>query len=319
MKRFSPFATLIGLILFAVILSRVDLRASLDLLGKTSPLWIGAAFLLLSPEILLKSLRIRRLAAEAGHLIGVKDAVHVYLSGQPLASVTPAKLGDVARVLLLSQKSGMGTPQALAVHVADKVLDLAALALLASIGLITLIADAQQTHAAWSALAGIGVGVALMTAFLNRGWVRRFVKPVVLALAPEKVARSLHSHGREFYRHFETFFLPLRRLAGPLALSLLAWETAIARAWICSTALGLPLTFWNLQWLLPVVIMVEFLPISIMGFGTREASLFVFFAGISRESLVSFSLLTVVVGPLASALLGIPAAASLKMPEGRRP
>jgi hypothetical protein len=318
LKRFSPFATLIGLALFALILSRVDLKTSLGLLGGASPSWVAAALLLLFPEILLKSLRIRRLAAGAGHRLGLGDAVKVYLSGQPLASVTPAKLGDVARVLLLSRRSGMDTPCALAVHVADKVLDLAALALLASIGLITLIADARQTHAAFTALAGIGVGVALMAAFLNRGWVKRFVKPVVLALAPEKVARALHSHGREFYRHFETFFLPLRRLSGPLLLSLLAWETAVARAWVCAMALGLPLGFWHLQWLLPVVIMVEFLPISIMGFGTREASLFMFFPAVAREGLVSFSLLTVVVGPLASALMGIPAAASLGSPEGRK-
>jgi len=236
----------------------------------------------------------------------------VYLSGQPLASVTPAKLGDVARVLLLSQKSGLSTAPALAVHVADKILDLAALGLLASVGLITLIAESRQTGPAASALAGILVGVSLVAAFLNRGWVRRFVKPVVLALAPDKVANSLHTHGREFYQHFEAFFLPLRRMNGPMILSLLAWEVAILRAWLCAQALGLPMTFAQLQWLLPVIIMVEFLPISVMGFGTREAALFVFFAGIvGQEGLISFSLLTVLVGPLTTALIGIPAAATI--------
>lgn len=318
MRRYSPFAYLIGLALFGIILSRVDLRTTMGLLGGAAPWFVAAALLFLTPEILLKAWRIRLLVREAGRRITLGSALRVYLSGQPLASVTPAKLGDVARVLLITRKATMDTPQALAVHVADKVLDLAALALLASIGLITLIADSRQTHTAWSALAGIAVGVALMAAFLNRGWVSRFIKPVVLALAPEKVARALHSHGRDFYRHFETFFFPLRRLAGPMLLSLLAWETTVVRAWLCAGSLGLPIDFWQFQWLLPVVITVEFLPVSVMGFGTREAALFVFFPSVAPEALVSLSLLTVLVGPLASALLGIPAAASLGAPEARR-
>jgi len=318
-KRFSPLLFLIGLVLFALILSRVDISTCWQLLKNANPGWVTLAFLFLVPEVLLKAWRIRQLTRETKHSLSLTDATLVYLSGQPLASVTPAKVGDVARVLLLSKRSGMSMAQTLAVHVADKVLDLAALGLLASIGLITLISESQETGPYWSALAGIGVGILLMAAFLNRNWVSRFVKPVILALAPKRAADDLHHHGREFYHHFESFFLPIGRLTGPFLLSLLAWEAALVRALFCAKALSLPLDFIHLQWLLPVVAIVEFLPISIMGFGTREAALFLFFGKwVKPEGLIPFSLMMVLVGPLASAVLGVPVAALIEPNATRR-
>ena len=105
-------------------------------------------------------------------------------------------------------------------------------------------------------------------------------------------------------------FQPISRVIGPFLLSLLAWEAAFTRAYFCALALGLPLSFLKVALLLPVVVVVEFIPISIMGLGTREAALFLFLASdqLPLSSLLPFSLLMLLVGPLFVSLLGIPAA-----------
>ena len=70
-----------------------------------------------------------------------------------------------------------------------------------------------------------------------------------------------------------------------------------------------------------MVIVIEFIPITILGFGTREAALFLFFASaqVATSGLLSFSFLMVLAGPLFTSLVGIPFAMKLSasVPEKR--
>jgi uncharacterized protein (TIRG00374 family) len=134
-----------------------------------------------------------------------------------------------------------------------------------------------------------------------------------LFLAPQKLAEQLSAHGREFYNNLLSLFVPSSRLPLPFALSLAAWVEVLVRTYFCSMAVGLPLSFVTIYLLLPIVIVLEFLPITVLGFGTREAALFFLLASpaVSKAGLLSFSLMTVVAGPLITALVGIPASTKL--------
>jgi hypothetical protein len=74
-------------------------------------------------------------------------------------------------------------------------------------------------------------------------------------------------------------------------------------------ALGLSIPYLKLVLLIPVMVVVELLPISILGFGPREAALFMLFttSAVHQEDLAVFSILMAVGGPIFAALLGIPA------------
>jgi glycosyltransferase 2 family protein len=312
LKRLQPLALLFGLVLLAVLLTRLDLAASWDVLRRADPSLLALALLSFPPEVLFKGWRIKFLAGRLGAKLSLWDATRIYLAGQPLACLTPAKLGDVVRVVGLSKKAHLTTAPALAVHVADKVYDLASLALWASVGLLTLLLDQRHRGPALAALAGILLGGLLVAFFTNRTWVRSVAKPLVEALAPKPLAQELHHHGRQFYDSFPSLLSP-SALFPALVQSLGAWTATVVRAVFCAKALAIALPAADVALLLPAVIMVEFLPISIMGFGTREAALFLIFASpaLPRESLLSFSLLTVAVGPMLSALLGVPAASAM--------
>ena len=104
-------------------------------------------------------------------------------------------------------------------------------------------------------------------------------------------------------------------------ISLGAWITVWIRAYFCTLALGLPLSFFFIAMMLPVVVVIEFIPVTILGFGTREAALFVFFASthVDRSGLLSFSMMMVLAGPLGTALMGIPFAMRLTSTVGTKP
>ena len=299
----------------------VDLSSAWNILKEANPFWVGASFLFLAPEILFKALRITALARTFHSKLWVKDSSCIYLAGQPLAAITPAKLGDIVRVLGISRWGNLRNHSAFAVHVADKVYDLLALGLLAATGLITFIVQTEFHGPAVAALSGIGLGVILMVLFLNPQWMRTIIKPLLLLLAPKQLAEKLSAHGREFYSNLLNLFQPSRRILLPFALSLGAWITVWVRAYFCALALGLPISFFFIAMMLPVVVVIEFIPITILGFCTREAALFLFFASthVDKSGLLSFSMMMVLAGPLGTALMGIPFAMRLTSSVGTKP
>ncbi len=307
MRRFSHFSFLLGPILFIALLKMVDLPTTWNLLASAHPLWVTAAFVFIVPEVLIKGIRLMVLSRSFNSCLSLKDSIWIYLAGQPLGAVTPAKLGDVVRVWGIGRLGSMRTHSAFAVHVADKVYDLLALVLLAATGLITLIAQKEFKGPAVAALMGIGFGILLMGFFLNPQWMRSIIKPLLLFLAPKKLVEQLSAHGHEFYKELLKLFQPTDRLVLPFLISLSAWVVVLVRTYFCAQAVGLPLSFITIYLIMPVVIVIEFLPITILGFGTREAALFFLLASplVSRSGLLSFSLLTAVAGPILTALAGI--------------
>ncbi|HVZ80728.1 MAG TPA: lysylphosphatidylglycerol synthase transmembrane domain-containing protein [bacterium] len=318
MRRLSSFSFLLGLLLFILLLSMVDLPTVGRLLAQADWKWMALALLFILPEVLIKALRLKALARTFGSHLPFSKANWIYLAGQPLGAVTPAKLGDIVRVLGIGRWGNLKPHSAFAVHVADKVYDLLALVLLAATGLITLIAQSQFKGPAVAALMGIGMGVLLMALFLNPQWMRVILKPLLLFLAPRKLADQLRAHGTEFYRNLLSLFLPSQRLTVPFALSMAAWLVVLVRTYFCAMALGLPMPFITIALLLPIVIVIEFIPITILGFGTREAALFFFFTTplVTHAGLISFSLMTVLAGPLLTSLIGIPCAIRMGQSTG---
>ena len=312
MKRLKPFAVLIGLLLYVLILRKAGIRDSLDLLAKVQWGWLFLSFLFVVPEVAFKALRFQLLVRRLGSHISYKDATDVYLSGQPLSTLTPSKLGDIVRVLGLSRWAKLPLPAALSVHVADKVYDLLALGLLACVGVLDLLTNTAKQETALTILLGIFLGALLMGLFLHPGWMRSIVKPVLMSLAPKKLASRLSTHGGEFYQKLQELFNPAGRVALPFLISILAWAVVIVRAYLCVLALNLPIPFGPLTLLLPVVIVIEFIPISVLGFGLREWGMGLFFSEyVLQSSLNSLGLLFLLTGPITAALLGVPAAMRL--------
>jgi uncharacterized protein (TIRG00374 family) len=299
----------------------VDLKAAWALLTASNLYWVALSFVFILPEVVLKGYRIRNLARTFNSPLSLPDANFIYLAGQPLGAITPAKLGDIVRVWGIAKLGNLRNHAAFAVHVADKVYDLLALLLLAATGLITLIAQAEFKGPAVAALMGMGFGILLMASFLNPQWMRSVIKPLLLLLAPKNLAEQLSAHGQEFYKELSKLFQPTGRLLMPFLLSLSAWAVVLLRTYFCSMAVGLPLSIVTIGLIMPVVIVIEFLPITILGFGTREAALFFFLASsaVSKEGLISFSMLTVVAGPLLTALAGLYCAMKLSDLVAKKP
>jgi len=154
-KRLKPFAVVLGLGLYALILKKAGLHDCLDLLAKVQWGWLALSFVFIVPEVAFKALRFQVLVRRLGAQISLKDASDVYLSGQPLSTLTPSKLGDIVRVLGLSRWGKLPLTAAFSVHVADKVYDLLALGLLGCVGVLDLFTMTARQDTAAAILAGL--------------------------------------------------------------------------------------------------------------------------------------------------------------------
>lgn len=100
-------------------------------------LWVSLAVLSVLVNILLKGIRWYRLTAEVGRRAGIPRVIAANVAGQLLNFIYPARAGDVSRVLIVGQ-GGREKAYALGSVVLEKLIDLAAYALLAVVLLILL-------------------------------------------------------------------------------------------------------------------------------------------------------------------------------------
>ncbi len=310
MKRLRPFAFLIFIALIVYVVSKLNLPSSWDRLKQLNPWLLLLAVVGGVPEYLFKSLRLRSFVARAKSHLSVKQSILTFLSGQPLASVTPGKLGDVSRIVLLNRLGKVSMPVALAVHVADRIYDLAAIVFLGIMGLVYYISTFSGESSALGTFIGMLCGMLLILALINPRWIKFVLKPIVAGLLPKNLASKISHHAGEFNSSLHSLLIPSFKIFGPFVLSVLAWQAAILRSYLLVVALGIPLAYGKFAFLWPIAIVVELLPISILGFGPREMAMFVLFTTsvVRQEDLFAFDLLNVVSGPILTAVVGIPAA-----------
>jgi len=268
----------------------------------TSLLWLSAALLATFVGVLLSALRWQRVLTALGLAVSTTTLVRHYLAGQFVGNFLPTTIGgDVLRVSRLAATNGE-IPRTVASVVLERLTGWLVLPVLTLFALtvnpgLRRVAPVPASTAMWLAvttLVALGVLVALAASprFGGRltstaGW-RRFTGAVHLGLD-----RVRHQPG----------------LAFEVLTAGFAYQLAVMlAAFLSAKALGLPVGWTAILAFFPVVAIVQVLPLTVGGLGTREAAL-VFFLhplGVAQVDAVALGLLVYLVN-LGISLLGAPA------------
>jgi glycosyltransferase 2 family protein len=196
--------------------------------------------------------------------------------------------GDVWRVADTAPAAGSKTV-ATTIVLVDRAIGLVALFIVAALG---------AAGARWLGVtvpgvqwlwAGVGVGLAAAVPFL--------VAPRLLTLLLAPVRATGHRWALERALTFEGAFTRFRArpaaLAGAFAGAIGVQVVIVAFYFFTAHGLGIPLPFVLAGVLVPISLAVQMVPVSINGFGVREAVFVFFFArfGLPNESAVALSLL----------------------------
>src|SRR3989338_9187442 len=125
-ENLVKIAFAVTLVLLTYVFLKLDLKELLKILaGIKFPLF-SAALLTLISELLLKALRLKILIGPEGKS-SIGDNLMVTLIGLPFGTITPGRIGDLAKTYTLSKKSGARMAKSLAIVVMEKDLDFSAL------------------------------------------------------------------------------------------------------------------------------------------------------------------------------------------------
>jgi glycosyltransferase 2 family protein len=280
---FSTLKILISAALLYFALRKVDLAALFARIDVSSLGWIGMAIAVAFLQIFIGVLRWREISAECGAPLPTRQAMRFNVIGTFFNQTLPSSIGGDAVRLWLVARSGHGWRAATYSIFVDRAIGLIALAVVVVASLpwsYRLITDPHGRSALllvdFAALAG-GLGFLVLGRlpwpWLKHWWVTH------------------HFHACSVIANRVLF----SRAHGPkvAVLSLLVHVLAVVIAWCVVQSIAAPVLFGQVFQLVPPVMLITMLPISIAGWGVREATMGLAFgyAGLMTSEGVNISLL----------------------------
>lgn len=279
----SSLKILVSAALLYLALRNVDFHELVSRFNVASLGWIGLAIAATFLQIFIGVLRWREVSAECGAPLELIQATRYNLIGTFFNQTLPSSIGGDAVRLWMLARAGAGWRAATYSIFVDRAIGLIALAVVIVASLpwsYRLISDPNGRSALlfvdFAALAG-GLGF-LVLGWLQWPWLKRWWA-------------THHLHACSVIANRVIF----SRTRGPkvAVLSLLVHVLAVVIAWCVVRSIAAPVLFWQVFQLLPPVMLITMVPISIAGWGVREASMGLAFgyAGLVASEGVNISLL----------------------------
>jgi uncharacterized membrane protein YbhN (UPF0104 family) len=280
---FSTVKILISAGLLYLALRKVNLLDLASRINIASLGWIGAAIAVTFLQIFVGVLRWCEISAECGAPLPTRQAMRFNLIGAFFNQTLPSAIGGDAVRLWLVARAGAGWRAATYSIFVDRAIGLIALSIIIVASLpwsYNLISDPNGRSALllvdFVALAG-GLGFLALGA-LHWPWLKRWWA-------------THHIHACAVIANRVIF----SRRRGPkvAVLSLLVHVLAVVIAWCVVQSIAAPVTFAQTFQVIPPVMLITMLPISIAGWGVREATMGLAFgyAGLMTNEGVNVSLL----------------------------
>lgn len=276
--------------LIAVLLWRIDVGQLLRTAANAAPTWLLASLVIYLAMILASAWRWGVLLAAQHVRLGFRDLTSSFLVATFFNNFLPSNIGgDVVRISDTAPPAGSKT-LATTVVLIDRGIGLLGLVFVAAVA-----ASAGRSSGAAGPVgpvllwAGLGLGaIAVTPALVNPHAFVRLLHPL-RALHPEWISERIARLTSALVRFRETPAALARCFAGAVAVQLLlvVFYQAIAYSLHVDIALS------DLAFIVPVTFIVQMLPVSMNGFGVREATFGFYFTriGLTLEAALLVSLL----------------------------
>ncbi|MDP7282558.1 MAG: lysylphosphatidylglycerol synthase transmembrane domain-containing protein [Candidatus Undinarchaeales archaeon] len=289
----SRVLPIIGVSLFAYILYRVGPLSIWQEFKGINLYYFCIAVLLLIPTMLIKAYKWQGILKNLDFHYPLLESFKVVLISYFIGSITPARLGDFSRAAYLKQK-GMPLVRGFTSILIDRIFDIG----LMLVGAVICVLTFSNLYGATSFFVRVMVvfaicftiGLFLLT---RKNFMRKMLRPFFYFLVPDRFHIKMKTAFDEFYSTV-LHFIKTPAPSISLALSTISsWLLAFLSLYFGAMALGIPISYFMILLILPFTTLVEALPISFSGIGTRDAVLILLFTllGLSSTSAVSFSIM----------------------------
>jgi uncharacterized protein (TIRG00374 family) len=288
LKRFLPLLKLAfsaGIIAF--LYARSDRTAFAAILRAADPRWIIPFYAICLVNTALSAAKWRLLLQADGIHIRLGSLTASYLIGTFFNLFLPSSIGgDSYRVYDVARRSSRAA-EGFASVFADRLTGFLALATWGLVFSVIAFTRVPNPALIWIPVLFFGLLAALTTALLQRRlllWGLRITRL-------DRVAK-VYAFAEKFLGSIDTYRRNPRLLAQTMAISFAFQFLLIVAVWMVGRMLGVPVGFTYFCAFVPMVTLLEALPITVFGLGVRDASYAFFFSqvGASREQGLSLAL-----------------------------
>jgi len=288
MKK-TPFLHLIGILIFIIILMKLDLSKTFKILANTNIPFFILSLIIFFPMLIIKCFRWNYIKKTQHMNYPLKDSILMYFSGFYIGILTPGRLGEFVKVLYLTKDKHPFGKSFLTVFL-DRLLDLMFLFLSSYLSLLIFINILKKEFYILSTfiIASLFIFIILI---LNKNLTKKVFMLLFNLFIPKNYKKKLKLSFYDFYNGLKLF--NKKHLFVIFLLTAFSWILYFVQVYFLALAININIPFLYLLASITVAATFTLIPISISGIGTRDITLIFFFSllGISKELAVSLSIL----------------------------
>jgi uncharacterized protein (TIRG00374 family) len=302
MNFIKKYSFLIGLGIFFFIILKLDLPKLAVVLGQINYFYLFLASLLAFPFLLAKAYRWNYLKKRQNISYGLKDSFLMYGTGMCLGILTPGRLGELSKIIYLKNDHYSIGKSSVSV-ILDRISDLLFLLIFSYLGMFFFFSFFQDFILLLSSI--LIFGLFLLIIFLQTNLIQVSLKKIFGFIVPAKYQKSWKLNFQDFiidlkiYKSKDYLFIFL--------ITVFSWLIYYLQMFFLAKSININnISFLYLSITVAIAGLLTLLPISVLGLGTRDAILILFFSVflISNETTVSFSMLILLMSIL-TALIGL--------------
>jgi uncharacterized protein (TIRG00374 family) len=228
----------------------------------------------------IKSLRWRMLIHNEGVVYSKYKAFAAFMSSDAIGIVTPGRIGEIARLYYVRQETPINFYSAFKTIVSDRIFDFTMLGWFGLSGMLFYFKTFGDYPGLYYAL---GVFVVFVIGYVV------VIKLLAKILNYKKIARL------PIVRFIYESFLAVvgKKSVIMWGITIIAYFMYFGFSWLIMIALHLTPSYIDVVFIMSIMSLSTIIPLSVAGFGTREATLVLLFAyyGLASETAISFSLM----------------------------
>ncbi len=228
----------------------------------------------------IKSYRWRILISNEGVKYSPYKAFAAFMASDAIGIVTPGRIGEIARLYYVRQETPISFYAAFKTIVSDRVFDFTMLGWFGLSGML-------YYFKTFGSYPGIYYALGILVLFIL-GYILG-IKSLALLLRNPKVSRL------PVIRFIYESFLAVvaKRSITMWIITFTAYFMYFWFSWLIMISLNLTPSYLDVVFIMSIMSLSTIIPLSVAGFGTREATLVLLFAyyGLASETAISFSLM----------------------------
>ena len=298
MKKYIRF---IGLFILLFILSRIDFKLLLDTLYHVNILYLSLAIILNIPQLFFKSYRWNFLLKQQHIYYTPVQSFQIYMSSLYIGFITPGRIGEFVKALYLSADKGISISKGFSSVLVDRLFDLYLLINLGFIGIwkFDILGKLSSTFLVITLIA-----VLTPLIMLNRQLMEKFIKTLYKIAVFKKVQGKIEESVEDFYDGLQKLISSKLLYSG--LLTCMGYFMFFIQCYLIVIAVDLSINFLTIILFMAISNLITFIPISISGLGTRDATLIFLFSliGLSPEMAVIYAFLVFITFFVSGGFLG---------------